>query len=149
MWMALYHLDMLRSCCRPLHVHMLSKAFEDCNSCQHLLSFNSNQTTVVYKMCNLCVCVRMCECVFECVCICVGLCACLWGWEGWVLLIFFSWFYLLFLFSVVIFNLCKALLYEKRQCRLLIKVCLCINAECSTSASQWILQRRNFHTSSN
>ena len=37
--------------------------------------------------------------------------------EGWVLLTFFSWFYLRFLFSVVVFNLCKALwvtlLYEK------------------------------------
>ena len=68
---------------------------------------------------SLCICVRMCECVFECVCICVCLCACLWGCEGWVLLIFFSWFYLLFLFPVVVFNLCKAiwasLLYEKRH----------------------------------
>ena len=54
----------------------------------------------------------VCECVFECICICVCLCACLWRWEGWVLLIFFSWFYLLFLFSVVVF---ATLLYEKRH----------------------------------
>ena len=36
------------------------------------------------------VCLRAYVCVYECVCICVCLCACLWGWEGWVLLIFFS-----------------------------------------------------------
>ena len=57
---------------------------------------------------SVCVGVSMCVCVSACVCmsVCISvyvfvylcLCACLWGCEGWVLLVFFSWFYLLFLF---------------------------------------------------
>ena len=98
-------------------VAALSAALDqDCSQCGWLVPpglkvlLPSNVSSVTTS-----VCVRMCDCLFKCVC----LCACLWGWEGWVLFIFFSWFYLVFLFSVVVLNLCKALwvtpLYEKHH----------------------------------
>ena len=63
-------------------------------------------TATVWMCMSVCVCVHMCECVYECVC----LCPCLWGLEGWVLLISFSWLYFaVSLFLLLFFYFCEAL----------------------------------------